>query len=166
MCLATCGCPGWSARCRNCWGAEKPTCAPRRTLSRYFRDEVLQAAEVQVMRRDDIVRLRHMLDAAREALSFVVGRERLRSGCQPAVDFGDHQRHRNHRRGSQPGHGEGRSACPDIPWQDCIVMRNRRLHGYFDIDLDVVWSTVNQELPPLIAALELLLIHVLNTNEP
>jgi len=36
-------------------------------------------------------------------------------------------------------------------------MRNRLIHGYFDIDLDIVWSTVRQELPPLIAELERIL---------
>jgi uncharacterized protein with HEPN domain len=33
-------------------------------------------------------------------------------------------------------------------------MRNRLVHVYFDIDLDRVWDTVEQDLPPLIAALE------------
>jgi hypothetical protein len=28
-------------------------------------------------------------------------------------------------------------------------MRNRLIHGYFDIDKDIVWSTVKEDLPPL-----------------
>jgi uncharacterized protein with HEPN domain len=35
-------------------------------------------------------------------------------------------------------------------------MRNRLIHAYFDIDLDIVWNTVAHDLPPLIAALEAL----------
>ena len=31
---------------------------------------------------------------------------------------------------------------PDIPWRNMKGMRNRIAHGYFDIDLDVVWETV------------------------
>ncbi|GIV58328.1 MAG: hypothetical protein KatS3mg042_1241 [Rhodothermaceae bacterium] len=33
-------------------------------------------------------------------------------------------------------------------------MRNRLVHGYFDLDLDIVWATVDQELPDLIRELE------------
>jgi uncharacterized protein with HEPN domain len=36
-------------------------------------------------------------------------------------------------------------------------MRNRLIHAYFDVDLDVVWSTVTKDLPSLKAALEKLL---------
>ncbi len=35
-----------------------------------------------------------------------------------------------------------------------IVMRHRLVHAYFDIDLDVVWSTVKEDLPPLVEAIE------------
>jgi uncharacterized protein with HEPN domain len=40
-----------------------------------------------------------------------------------------------------------------IPWRDIISMRNRLIHGYYDIDHEIVWKTVTQEIPPL--ALEL-----------
>ena len=49
---------------------------------------------------------------------------------------------------------ETRKASPDIPWRDVIGMRNRLVHGYFDLDLDKVWETVQSDLSPLIAALE------------
>ena len=37
-----------------------------------------------------------------------------------------------------------------VPWRGIKGMRNRIAHGYFDIDLSVVWQTVQAELPPLI----------------
>ncbi len=37
-----------------------------------------------------------------------------------------------------------------IPWRGIRGMRNRSAHGYFDIDLHVVWTTVWTELPALI----------------
>ena len=37
-----------------------------------------------------------------------------------------------------------------IPWRGIRGMRNRSAHGYFDIDLHVVWTTVQAELPALI----------------
>ena len=33
-------------------------------------------------------------------------------------------------------------------------MRNRLIHGYYEVDLDVVWDTVAHNLAPLVAALE------------
>jgi uncharacterized protein with HEPN domain len=36
-------------------------------------------------------------------------------------------------------------------------MRNRLVHAYFDIDLDIVWTTVTEDLPALVPALDLAL---------
>lgn len=44
----------------------------------------------------------------------------------------------------------------DIPWRNMRGMRNRMAHGYFDIDLEVVWDTVQTALPPLLAQLQTL----------
>ena len=49
---------------------------------------------------------------------------------------------------------ELKSTHDEIPWQDIVSMRNHLIHGYFNIDLDVVWSTVNEDLPFLIRSLE------------
>jgi uncharacterized protein with HEPN domain len=53
--------------------------------------------------------------------------------------------------------GEGRDAAPGVPWRDVVGMRNWLVHAYFNIDLDTVWDTVVDDLPPLIAALERIL---------
>ncbi len=37
----------------------------------------------------------------------------------------------------------------DIPWRNMRGMRNRIAHGYFDIDLELVWDTVQTALPAL-----------------
>lgn len=49
---------------------------------------------------------------------------------------------------------EGRAACPGVSWQDIVAMRNRLIHAYFDINLDIVWNTLTQDLPLLIVELE------------
>jgi uncharacterized protein with HEPN domain len=41
-----------------------------------------------------------------------------------------------------------------IPWSNITAMRNRLIHVYFDIDLDRVWDTIVDDLPPLIDNLE------------
>ena len=39
-------------------------------------------------------------------------------------------------------------------WTDIIGMRNRLVHGYNEIDFDIVWKTVSEDLPSLVRALE------------
>lgn len=41
------------------------------------------------------------------------------------------------------------AAHPDVPWNGMRGMRNRLAHGYFDIDFDIVWHTVCNDLPLL-----------------
>ncbi len=49
---------------------------------------------------------------------------------------------------------ETRRTNPAIPWADIIGMRIRLVHAYFAIDLDIVWQTVQEDLPTLITQLE------------
>jgi len=44
-------------------------------------------------------------------------------------------------------------AHPQVPWRNMRGMRNRVAHGYFDINLDVVWDTVRISLPDLLSQL-------------
>ena len=37
---------------------------------------------------------------------------------------------------------------PEIPWKQLISMRNTLIHAYFDVDYDIVWKTINDDLPP------------------
>ena len=106
------------------------------------------------MRKDDEVRLRHMHDAAREALSFV--RERTRGDLdndrqlvlallKETEIVGEAAS-----RVTEPT----RRSLPEMPWDRIVGMRNRLVHAYFDINLDIVWKTVQEDLPGLIALLE------------
>jgi uncharacterized protein with HEPN domain len=51
------------------------------------------------------------------------------------------------------GYAEFTQEHPDVPWRSMRNMRNRMAHGYFDIDLDVVWETAQEWLPELIKQL-------------
>lgn len=44
---------------------------------------------------------------------------------------------------------EQRTASPTVPWTAIVAMRNRLIHAYFDIDRDIVWRTVTEEIPSL-----------------
>ena len=106
------------------------------------------------MRVDDDTRLRHMLDAAQEAMGFVSRKNRqdLDMDRQLALSLvkcieivGE---------AASNVTEETRQQYKEIPWQVIVAMRNRLIHGYFDIDLDRVWDTVTDNLPGLIAELE------------
>ena len=47
-----------------------------------------------------------------------------------------------------------RKAHPDVPWREVVRMRDRLIHGYWDIDLDTVWEVVRRDLPLLKAELK------------
>lgn len=46
---------------------------------------------------------------------------------------------------------------PEIPWADIVAMRNRLIHNYFDVNLDIVWQTVTEELPHVVDQVQKLL---------
>ena len=46
---------------------------------------------------------------------------------------------------------------PEIPWRLLVGMRNRLVHGYADVDSDITWTTVNEDLPSLIESVGALL---------
>lgn len=109
------------------------------------------------MRREDEVRLRHMLEAAKEATDYAQNRTR--------VDL-DNDRMLMHSlvrcieiigEAASQVTKDTQQQCSAIPWPSMIAMRNRLIHAYFDIDLDRVWDTVIDDLPPLISTLEALL---------
>ncbi len=52
---------------------------------------------------------------------------------------------------------EFRKEHPAVPWQKIIGMRNRLIHVYFDIDYNIIWQTVKENLPPLIEQLHSIL---------
>jgi uncharacterized protein with HEPN domain len=42
-----------------------------------------------------------------------------------------------------------KSSYPEIPWKDVARTRDKPIHGYFDVDLEVVWRSLLVDLPPL-----------------
>jgi uncharacterized protein with HEPN domain len=102
---------------------------------------------------DDNARLRHMLEAARDAMRFTnestredLDRDRkLALAIVKCIEIiGE---------AAAKVSTETREAYPEIPWPAIVGMRNRLIHGYFEIDLDRVWNTARVNLPPLVASL-------------
>jgi uncharacterized protein with HEPN domain len=41
-----------------------------------------------------------------------------------------------------------------IPWRQIIGMRNRIIHAYFDVDLDIIWQVITQDLGSLLSEIQ------------
>jgi len=109
------------------------------------------------MRKDDRVRLQHMLDAANEALTFIQGKNRADLDIDRMLVLSLIRELEIIGEAASKISAETRSQNTSIPWQDISGMRNRLIHAYFDVDLDTVWSTVRRDLPTLTAELEKIL---------
>jgi uncharacterized protein with HEPN domain len=40
-----------------------------------------------------------------------------------------------------------KSAHPEVPWEDVSAMRNKIIHEYFGVDLEIIWETIQKDLP-------------------
>ncbi|MFQ5512734.1 MAG: DUF86 domain-containing protein [Candidatus Krumholzibacteriia bacterium] len=104
--------------------------------------------------RDDENRLRHMLDYSREAVALIVGKTRadlererlLQLGIVRLVEIIGEAAARV----SKPT----QDAYPGVPWTQIVSTRNRLIHGYDFVDYDILWHTVQEDLPALIRELE------------
>ena len=47
---------------------------------------------------------------------------------------------------------------PQVPWREMSDMRNVVIHEYFGVDLEILWETIHQELPPLLPRLQEMLL--------
>lgn len=106
------------------------------------------------MQRSDEVRLRHMRDAAKEALSFAEGCARADLDTDRRTTLSIVKGVEMIGEAASKVSEECRSGLSRIPWAEIVAMRNRLVHIYFDINLDRVWETITDDLPPLVAALE------------
>jgi len=112
----------------------------------------------------DLDYLRHMLDAIDRIESFI--------GDASFDDFLDDELRHNAaiRQFEILGEAAGRvsaetsQGCPEIDWTAITGMRQRLIHGYLEVDLEVVWITAKQDLPELRDRL-VRCIHSLSTTE-
>jgi len=111
-----------------------------------------------MLRDEDVVRLRHMLDAAGDALGFAKGRCRADLNSDRMLTFALVRAIEVIGEAAAKVTPQGRSEAPTIPWGAVVGMRNRIVHAYYDIDLDVVWDTLTHDLPALVSELRSALV--------
>lgn len=105
-------------------------------------------------RHDDSTRLRHMLDHAEEAMEMVRDRtyedikkdRMLELALVRLIEIIGEAAARISE--------DARERFTQIPWLQITGMRNRLFHGYDQVDLQVLWDTITDDLPPLVKQLE------------
>jgi uncharacterized protein with HEPN domain len=101
----------------------------------------------------DHIRIQHMIDAAERIVAFTdeiskdqfLKDEKLNLAVvrlfeilgEAANNISDDLREKYH----------------DVPWSEIAGVRNRLIHGYFDVDLNIVWQIIQQDVPPLLSRL-------------
>lgn len=108
-------------------------------------------------RHDPRVRLLHMLDHAREAVAISdrTDQETLREDRVLQLAMTKLVEIIGEAAAAVPS--ELQATLPTIPWKSAIGMRHQLVHGYDQIDLDVLWRTVREDLPALVDELERIL---------
>jgi uncharacterized protein with HEPN domain len=104
--------------------------------------------------RDGSVRLRHMLDHAREALALAAGRNRGDLNTDRMLNLSLVRLLEIIGEAAGRATEEERNRCSCIPWAQIIGLRNRLIHGYDSVDFDVLWQIISADLPVLVSELE------------
>lgn len=82
---------------------------------------------------DDLVRLRHMVEAAESALDFCRGRTRSELDSDAMLRFALTRAVEIIGEAAGKVSAEGRAELPVVPWSAIVGMRNRLAHAYFDV---------------------------------
>lgn len=109
------------------------------------------------MHAEDRIRLLHMVEASQAAMRFVAGRQRADLQTDQMLLFAVIRAIEVLGEASNKVSEEVRAANPNIPWKAIVGMRNRLIHAYFDVDTDMVWETLQLEIPAVLIDLEMLL---------
>lgn len=102
----------------------------------------------------DAFRLRHMLDAAVKARLFVQNRDREALEADEMLALALVRLLEILGEAAARVSPEIQAQFPDIPWRQITGTRNRLIHGYFNVDLDIIWAIIQYDLPACIVALE------------
>jgi uncharacterized protein with HEPN domain len=103
---------------------------------------------------EDIVRVKHMLDYAREAVELSHGRSRADLDADRLYNLAMTRLVEVIGESAARISSATQQLHSEIPWPQVIAARNRLIHGYDQINFDILWDIIELDLPPLIFQLE------------
>ena len=109
------------------------------------------------MQPEDIIRIRHMIEAAETVHGFIEGRKRADLETDRMLLFALVRAIAIIGEAAARVSAETRAAQGTVPWHQIVSMRNRLVHAYFSIDPVLVWKTASDEVPELLVALRKIL---------
>lgn len=101
---------------------------------------------------DDRTRVLHLREAAQKAVNHSVGRTRKDLDDDELLRFALVKLVEIVGEAAKGVSEQFRQEHPAVAWSAAGRMRDRLVHHYFDIDLDVLWQTIHEDLPALLAA--------------
>jgi uncharacterized protein with HEPN domain len=109
------------------------------------------------MNEKDKIRLMQMRDAAREAVFFIQRKNRSDLDNDRLLELSLVRLLEMIGEAATKLSSETTALYPDFPHRQMIAMRNRLIHGYDSVALDIVWETVKSDLPNLLLQLDKIL---------
>lgn len=106
-------------------------------------------------KRNDLVPMGDMLDAAREVEQILLGVDRRIFDRERTIQLSVLHLLQTIGEAARRVSEESRNAHPEIDWKDMIGMRSRLVQDYMNIDFNAVWKAATADVPRLIAALKL-----------
>jgi uncharacterized protein with HEPN domain len=104
-------------------------------------------------RHDDQVSMRQMLDHAREAVDITKSKAREDLDRDRMLNLALTRLIEIIGEAANRIDNDTQLKHPEIPWAEIIAMRNRVIHAYDEVDLNVLWDVIDLDLPPLIEQL-------------
>jgi uncharacterized protein with HEPN domain len=109
------------------------------------------------MEKSDFVRLKHMLESACACLHFCTGKVRIDLEKDQMLSFAVIRALEIFGEAASKISNKFQKENQHIPWRAIVGMRNRLIHAYFDIDYEIVWEAISDEIPRIIPELERLI---------
>jgi uncharacterized protein with HEPN domain len=106
------------------------------------------------MPRSDALTLELMLDTARRLRALSRTRARAAFDADDVAQLAMLHLIQRLGEGASRLSADFRAQHPEFPWAEMIGMRNRIVHGYDDLDPDIVWRIATDDIEPVIAGLE------------
>ncbi|MBE0697511.1 MAG: DUF86 domain-containing protein [Anaerolineaceae bacterium] len=106
------------------------------------------------MPKDDWVYVGHMLDMSLQAREILSGKDRIDYDQEVVLRLALTHLIQVIGEAAQQVSKEFQNLYPQVPWREIIGMRHRIVHDYLNVDEDVVWEVVQNDLPKLVIILD------------